>query len=189
MTNELQTKLDTILLDKNTNLLPENLKQGVTCLGINGTAECGSSSSAKVPVNEYVKLITALYPSTQPRIGLGGNMYYSLSDMLPNWKDITTGNNVDKIQDICMLYGWYSGANWSYVPVIVVNKDDLTFIGSNNLMQIDSTSYWAATSGGVIKIGTYENYDLYSWNNYLGDELPEVALTSIQSINFSNTEM
>ena len=37
MANELQTKLDAILLDKNTNLKPENLKSGVTLLGVNGT--------------------------------------------------------------------------------------------------------------------------------------------------------
>jgi hypothetical protein len=42
MANELQTKLNAILEDKNTNLLPENLKVGVNCLGVNGTYE-GSS--------------------------------------------------------------------------------------------------------------------------------------------------
>lgn len=41
MANELQTKLDAILLDKNANLLPENLKKDVTCLGITGTLEKG----------------------------------------------------------------------------------------------------------------------------------------------------
>lgn len=45
MANELQTKLDTILEDKNTNLLPENLKAGVTCLGIEGTMEAGVDTS------------------------------------------------------------------------------------------------------------------------------------------------
>lgn len=35
--NELQVTLDSILQDKNTNLKPENLKQGVSCLGIEGT--------------------------------------------------------------------------------------------------------------------------------------------------------
>ena len=44
MANELQTKLDAILLDKNTNLLPENLKKNVTVLGITGTLESGSSN-------------------------------------------------------------------------------------------------------------------------------------------------
>lgn len=37
MVNDLQTKLDAILTDKNTNLKPENLKKGITCLGIDGT--------------------------------------------------------------------------------------------------------------------------------------------------------
>lgn len=39
MNNELQQNLDTILLDKNTNLKPENLKSGVTCLGVTGTLQ------------------------------------------------------------------------------------------------------------------------------------------------------
>ena len=39
MANELQTKLNAILNDKNTNLLPENLKTGITCLGIEGALE------------------------------------------------------------------------------------------------------------------------------------------------------
>ena len=39
MSNQLQENLDAILLDKNTNLKPENLKQGITCLGVNGELE------------------------------------------------------------------------------------------------------------------------------------------------------
>ena len=39
MANELQNTLNDILNDKNTNLKPENLKQGVTCLGVEGTME------------------------------------------------------------------------------------------------------------------------------------------------------
>jgi hypothetical protein len=42
MSNELQTKLDAILEDKQTNLLPENLKKGITLLGVTGTLEEGS---------------------------------------------------------------------------------------------------------------------------------------------------
>ena len=41
MSNKLQTKLDAIKLDKDTNLLPEHLKAGVTCLGVEGTMESG----------------------------------------------------------------------------------------------------------------------------------------------------
>lgn len=39
MDNELQQNLDAILLDKNTNLKPENLKSGVTCLGVTGALQ------------------------------------------------------------------------------------------------------------------------------------------------------
>lgn len=44
MTNTLQKKLNEILTDKNTNLLPENLKKGIKCLGIDGTLEASTSS-------------------------------------------------------------------------------------------------------------------------------------------------
>lgn len=39
--NELQQILNDILADKNTNLLPDNLKEGVSCLGIDGQYEGG----------------------------------------------------------------------------------------------------------------------------------------------------
>ena len=41
---ELQTVLNNILADKNTNLKPENLKKGVTCLGVTGTLEASTAS-------------------------------------------------------------------------------------------------------------------------------------------------
>ena len=43
MANDLQNKLDAILADKNANLLPENLRKGITLLGVNGTLESGGS--------------------------------------------------------------------------------------------------------------------------------------------------
>ena len=42
MANELQEKLDAILEDKQANLLPENLKKGITLLGVEGSLEEGS---------------------------------------------------------------------------------------------------------------------------------------------------
>lgn len=50
MANELQTKLDAILNDKNTNLLPEHLKAGVTCLGVEGNFE---GSTTDVPIKLF----------------------------------------------------------------------------------------------------------------------------------------
>ena len=58
MTNELQTKLDAILNDKNTNLLPEHLKAGVTCLGVRGNFE-GNTSDTPVKLFETVEKMNA----------------------------------------------------------------------------------------------------------------------------------
>lgn len=45
---DLETKLNTILNDKLTNLKPENLKKGVTLLGVKGTLEASSSNTVKL---------------------------------------------------------------------------------------------------------------------------------------------
>ena len=42
--NTLEETLKSIKLDKDTNLLPENLKKGITVLGVDGTLESGSSN-------------------------------------------------------------------------------------------------------------------------------------------------
>lgn len=60
MTNELQTTLDNILEDKNTNLKPENLKQGVTVMGVAGTLEPGlDTSDATATTNDIIAPKTA----------------------------------------------------------------------------------------------------------------------------------
>ena len=60
MENELQQTLDNILQDKNTNLKPENLKQGVTCLGVEGTMQSGlDTSDANATANDITANKTA----------------------------------------------------------------------------------------------------------------------------------
>lgn len=59
MANELQTKLDAILNDKNTNLLPENLKAGVTCLGIEGTLTGGATTDTPIKLFETIEEMNA----------------------------------------------------------------------------------------------------------------------------------
>ena len=49
MSNQLQENLDAILLDKNTNLLPENIKKDVTILGVTGTLEGDN-------INDYIAM-------------------------------------------------------------------------------------------------------------------------------------
>lgn len=67
MANELQTKLDAILNDKNTNLLPEHLKAGVTCLGVRGNFE-GNGGSSDAPVKLF-ETIEEMHASENNEIG------------------------------------------------------------------------------------------------------------------------
>ena len=58
--SELQTNLNTILADKNANLLPQNLKEGVTCLGVTGTMNSGiDTSDATATINDIAQDKTA----------------------------------------------------------------------------------------------------------------------------------
>ena len=60
MSNLLQNKLNAILADKNANLLPENLKAGVTCLGVEGTMNSGiDTSDATATINDIAQDKTA----------------------------------------------------------------------------------------------------------------------------------
>ena len=54
--SNLQTKLDAILADKNANLLPENLKKGVTLLGITGTLEQGSGGGVIEGMRQFASI-------------------------------------------------------------------------------------------------------------------------------------
>lgn len=58
--SDLKTNLQEILQDKNTNLKPENLKAGVTCLGVEGTMQPGlDTSDANATANDIVSGKTA----------------------------------------------------------------------------------------------------------------------------------
>lgn len=59
MENELQQNLDEILLDKETNLLSENLKEGVTVLGVTGTLETLDTSDATAQASDIALNKTA----------------------------------------------------------------------------------------------------------------------------------
>ena len=73
--NELQTKLDAILQDKNTNLLPENLKAGVTCLGVNGTLVQGEDLQEQLDNQDLI--IQQLEQALENKTASGEDLSYS----------------------------------------------------------------------------------------------------------------
>ena len=81
MSNQLQENLDAILLDKNTNLKPENLKQGVTCLGVEGTMNEGIDTSDATATPRDIAMNKTAYISSGKVTGtgfLGKNIYGAL---------------------------------------------------------------------------------------------------------------
>ena len=81
MSNQLQENLDAILLDKNTNLKPENLKEGVTCLGVEGTLEEGIDTSDATATPRDIAMNKIAYTSSGKVTGtgfLGKNIYGAL---------------------------------------------------------------------------------------------------------------
>lgn len=55
----LQENLDAIKLDKDTNLKPENIKAGITCLGVNGTLNNVDTSDATATAEDIARGKTA----------------------------------------------------------------------------------------------------------------------------------
>ena len=96
MSNQLQENLDAILLDKNTNLKPENLKEGVTCLGIEGTATTGiDTSDATATANDIAEGKTA-YINGEKITGIVETLqhifgnYIESINYVPNFSDIVS---------------------------------------------------------------------------------------------------
>ena len=64
MSNQLQENLNLILEEKNTKLLPENLKAGITCLGVTGSLESNTGGGVKL-----FKTIDELYLDSSAKEG------------------------------------------------------------------------------------------------------------------------
>ena len=67
--SDLKINLQEILQDKNTNLKPENLKKGVTCLGVEGTLEGGIDTSDATATAEDISLNKTAYANGQKITG------------------------------------------------------------------------------------------------------------------------
>ncbi len=69
MSNELQTVLDEILENKNTNLKPENLKAGVTCLGVEGELDGGIDTSDATAISMDIRKDKTAYINGEKVVG------------------------------------------------------------------------------------------------------------------------
>ena len=82
--SDLKINLQEILQDKNTNLKPENLKQGVTCLGVEGTMQSGIDTSDANAVAEDISINKTAYVNGQKITGT--------LPLFPNTRTFTVSN-------------------------------------------------------------------------------------------------
>lgn len=104
MATELENKLQLILDDKNTNLLPENLKAGVTCLGINGTMESGvDTSDATAKAKDIIQGKTAYTSDGKTE----GTLY--AAKLFQTQEEMNNDSTIE-LNDLACVYGEY-GSN------------------------------------------------------------------------------
>lgn len=78
----LETKLNAILNDKLTNLTPENLKKGVTCLGVEGTLEPNEDLQEQLDTQDNVikELQTSLENKASGTLDVSNNDNISIEN-------------------------------------------------------------------------------------------------------------
>lgn len=136
MANELQTNLNEILQDKNTNLLPENLKAGVICLGINGTMQSGiDTSDATATSNDIIQGKTAYINGEKVTGTLSSDrvkLFKTVEEMNASTNnkngDIAIVDNVEKFT----ISSTSSNYSYIYLPsTITVTEEDAAILDAD----------------------------------------------------------
>lgn len=126
--NELQQVLNDIKQDKNTNLLPGNLRDNVTCLGIEGTAEVPE------PIYTTTDYRTVNIPSPSSQYTEIYHLYRLDSYLIVSWKKGSYGSNYylykKDIDGYTLLGDTNCGTRTSYYgcPVILGYNDKYVYV-------------------------------------------------------------
>lgn len=174
MANDLQTKLDAIKLDKDTNLLPENLKAGVTCLGITGTLTAGEDLQEQLNAQDLI--IQQLQEEVAHKAS-GGEVKLNIfmQETEPEAKDGIWINSIDKkeVRFVRTIDYELSGLTDSDITLpISFTKGQAAIIG-NDLWIVEG-----------INIYTY-NLDTKSWTKHA--DLPYTFVNSNYMYGLGNT--
>lgn len=144
---ELESNLNTILNDKLTNLTPENLKKGVTCLGVTGTLDASTTSGGVKRFNTIEEMNSSTGNTEGDLAIVYGDRFYNLvteaevsyivfpeTVILP--ATVTTNHfaNLQKVND-----------DDPYIGTCSIKKNDFSFdisvFESNMVIQLIGVSY------------------------------------------------
>ena len=120
MSNQLQENLDAILLDKNTNLLPENIKKDVTILGVTGTLE-GDNINDYIAVPADITTIKILDCIKKIPL-LDTSAVTNMSSMFYNCTSLTTISQLDTSAVTNMGSMFYNCTSLTTIPLLDTSK-------------------------------------------------------------------
>ena len=152
MANDLQTKLDAIKLDKDTNLLPENLKAGVTCLGVTGTLTAGEDLQEQLNAQDLI--IQQLQEEVAHKASGSAKPNIFVQETEPKIKQglwLKTNNSYNSIQCVNSINTenfWNSNLEHKFNPVVQLSSeyaseiigDNLYLIGNGQAIKYDMTN-------------------------------------------------
>ena len=194
MTNELQTTLDNILEDKNTNLKPENIKHGVSVMGVTGTLKDLDTSDATATADDIINPKTA-YVNNEKITG----------SIMPTYIDITSieVNSTEQLNSNIQYVGnnYFVKKTSLSVTILKLINNALTKINEFNLStiatsidDINYSSYFAETNDIRFVVSkekklTYIRFDC-STNTFinLGSVEGTNSVGSIYQIYFPTTK-
>ena len=177
---ELQTVLNNILTDKNTNLKPENLKKGVTCLGVTGTYE-GSGGGSTV---EGVKQFSTVEEMNSSTGNTEGDLAIVYRNTLANMTADTETQYIT-FPDTVTLPTAFTGEYYDMVRAVddsgmfdgqvMLNQTSFEFSGYSetgettiNYTSTDGITYTRSTTiTNPVDLGTVVK-SYYEWNDNLG---------------------
>lgn len=147
MANELQTKLNAILEDKDTNLKPENLKAGVSCLGVNGTLENSGidTSDATATAEDIVSGKTA-YANEQKITG-------TLKEILAEEANAAGNETMSNIAKVPLIKEIYTNAEGEMYVRIDYVKDTVQRAGSMLMVDAPTLATVIGLTADKIKAG------------------------------------
>ena len=174
---ELQTVLNNILADKNTNLKPENLKKDVTCLGVTGTLEASASSGG-------VKQFSTVEEMNSSTGNTEGDLAIVYGNTLANMVADTETQYITFPDTVTLptafteeYYGRIRAVDSSamFDGNIMLNQTSFNFQGYSetgetmiNYTSTDGITYTRSTTiTNPVDLGTVVKPD-YEWNDILG---------------------
>lgn len=153
---ELQTVLNNILIDKNTNLKPENLKKGATCLGVTGTLEPSENLQEQLDAQDtIIKELQTSLDNKASSTDIKPNIFMQLTE--PVKKEGIWFKSDKPVDHIIMDTNIIEGGNWDTIneyPDLPVNANAY----DNKVANVGTNIFiFSGTSAASYKYDTLTN--------------------------------